>query len=96
MLTAGKLASLEDFQMQKDELLGQMDYLKEQLEQQKQEHQTVIYHLEKKAVLDNYRLVYKYAVFLSLNAKKSSVQASTINFQLYYTASSSHFIAVGF
>lgn len=57
MLAAGKLASLEDFQMQKDELMGQMESLKEQLELQKQEHQTVIYNLEKKAVLDNYRSV---------------------------------------
>lgn len=56
MVLAGKLASLEDFQMQKDELMGQMESLKEQLELQKQEHQTVIYNLEKKAVLDNYRL----------------------------------------
>lgn len=44
--------------MQKDELMGQMEFLKEQLEQQKQEHQTVIYNLEKKAVLDNYRSVW--------------------------------------
>ncbi|KAG7318396.1 hypothetical protein KOW79_018151 [Hemibagrus wyckioides] len=56
MVLAGKLASLEDFQMQKDELLDQMESLKEQLEQQKQEHQTVLYNLEKKAVLDNDRL----------------------------------------
>lgn len=55
--TAGKLASLEDFLMQKDKLMGQMESLKEQLEQQRQEHQTVIYNLEKKAVLDNYRSV---------------------------------------
>lgn len=57
LLTAGKLASLEDFQMQKDELMVQMESLKEQLEQQKQEHQTVLYNLEKKAVLDNDRSV---------------------------------------
>ncbi|KAB5528497.1 hypothetical protein PHYPO_G00140850 [Pangasianodon hypophthalmus] len=56
MVLAGKLASLEDFQMQKDEIMGQMESLKEQLEKQKQEHQSVIYNLEKKAVLDNYRL----------------------------------------
>ncbi|KAK2845630.1 hypothetical protein Q7C36_010484 [Tachysurus vachellii] len=56
MVLAGKLASLEDFQMQKDELMFQLESLKEQLVQQKQEHQTVLYNLEKKAVLDNYRL----------------------------------------
>lgn len=56
-LAVGKLASLEDFQTQKDELMFQMESLKEQLEQQKQEHQTVLYNLEKKAVLDNYRSV---------------------------------------
>lgn len=58
LLVAGKLASLEDFQMQKDEFMSQMEFLKEQLEQQKQEHQTIIYNLEKKAVLDNYRSVW--------------------------------------
>ncbi|XP_026994223.1 cilia- and flagella-associated protein 157 isoform X8 [Tachysurus fulvidraco] len=56
MVLAGKLASLEDFQVQKDELMFQLESLKEQLVQQKQEHQTVLYNLEKKAVLDNYRL----------------------------------------
>lgn len=55
MVTAGKLASLEDFQVQKDELLVQIETLKEQLEKQKHEHQSVIYNLEKKAVLDNHR-----------------------------------------
>ncbi|KAM9446226.1 cilia- and flagella-associated protein 157 [Clarias gariepinus] len=56
MVLAGKLASLEDFQVQKDELLVQIETLKEQLEKQKHEHQSVIYNLEKKAVLDNHRL----------------------------------------
>ncbi|KAG9261822.1 cilia- and flagella-associated protein 157 [Astyanax mexicanus] len=56
MALAGKLASLEEFRMQKDELMALLASLKEQLEQQKQEHQTVIYNLERKAVLDNDRL----------------------------------------
>ncbi|XP_062873900.1 cilia- and flagella-associated protein 157 isoform X2 [Trichomycterus rosablanca] len=56
MALAGKLASLEDFRMQKDELMALLASLKEQLEQQEQEHQIVIYNLEKKAVLDNDRL----------------------------------------
>lgn len=57
LLAAGKLAALKDFQTQKDELMGQMESLKGQLEQEKQEHQSIIYNLEKKAVLDNYRSV---------------------------------------
>ncbi|XP_072521372.1 cilia- and flagella-associated protein 157 [Salminus brasiliensis] len=56
MALAGKLASLEEFRVQKDELVALLASLKEQLEQQKQEHQTVIYNLERKAVLDNDRL----------------------------------------
>ncbi|XP_060763898.1 cilia- and flagella-associated protein 157 [Neoarius graeffei] len=56
MVLAGKLAALKDFQTQKDELMGQMESLKGQLEQEKQEHRSIIYNLEKKAVLDNYRL----------------------------------------
>ncbi|KAI4880879.1 hypothetical protein NFI96_031452, partial [Prochilodus magdalenae] len=56
MALAGKLASLEEFSMQKDELVTSLASLKKQLEQEKQEHQTVIYNLERKAVLDNNRL----------------------------------------
>lgn len=57
--------------------MGQMDSLKEQLEQQKQEHQTVIYNLEKKAVLDNYRLVYKYVVFFVLRFFRGTIFSSS-------------------
>ncbi|XP_036454209.1 cilia- and flagella-associated protein 157 [Colossoma macropomum] len=56
MALAGKLASLEEFRVQKDEIMALLASLKEQLEQQKQEHQTIIYNLERKAVLDNDRL----------------------------------------
>ncbi|KAJ8006072.1 hypothetical protein DPEC_G00124460 [Dallia pectoralis] len=56
MVLAGKLATLEEFQVQKNKLTAHLESLKEQLEVQRQEHQTVIYSLEKKAVLDNDRL----------------------------------------
>ncbi|KAL2079640.1 hypothetical protein ACEWY4_025384 [Coilia grayii] len=54
---AGKLASLEEFRAQKEDLMAQLDSLKEQLEIQKQEHQAIIYNLERKAVLENDRLL---------------------------------------
>ncbi|XP_023658257.1 cilia- and flagella-associated protein 157 [Paramormyrops kingsleyae] len=53
---AGKLAALEEFQLQKEELMGNLSAMKVQLEEQKEEHRNVIYNLEKKAVLDNDRL----------------------------------------
>ncbi|KAK1792302.1 hypothetical protein P4O66_012259, partial [Electrophorus voltai] len=56
MALAGKLAALEEFSVQRDELMSLLVSLKEQLAQQKQEHQTTIYNLERKAILDNDRL----------------------------------------
>lgn len=52
---AGKLASLEDFSMQREKLMTERRSLEEQLQNQKEEHQAQIYNLEKKAVLDNDR-----------------------------------------
>ncbi|XP_048045262.1 cilia- and flagella-associated protein 157 [Megalobrama amblycephala] len=56
MALAGKLASLEDFSMQREKLMAERRSLEEQLQNQKEEHQAQIYNLEKKAVLDNDRL----------------------------------------
>lgn len=57
--SAGKLAALEEFQLQKEELMGNLSAMKEQLEEQKEEHRNVIYNLEKKAVLDNDRSLFR-------------------------------------
>uniref|UniRef100_A0A671MAZ0 Cilia- and flagella-associated protein 157 n=1 Tax=Sinocyclocheilus anshuiensis TaxID=1608454 RepID=A0A671MAZ0_9TELE len=56
MALAGKLASLEEFSMQREKLMAERRCLEEQLQKQKEEHQAQIYNLEKKAVLDNDRL----------------------------------------
>ncbi|XP_066512606.1 cilia- and flagella-associated protein 157-like [Hoplias malabaricus] len=56
MALAGKLASVEEFLVQKEELMTLLTSLKEQMKRQKEEHQAIIYNLEKKAVLDNERL----------------------------------------
>ncbi|XP_036401231.1 cilia- and flagella-associated protein 157 [Megalops cyprinoides] len=56
MVLAGKLAALEEFRVQKEEFMSRFTTLEEQLEEQKQKHQIVIYNLERKAVLDNNRL----------------------------------------
>lgn len=55
-ILAGKLAALEEFRVQKEDLIAQVTSLEEELERQKQEHQAIIYNLERKAVLDNDRL----------------------------------------
>uniref|UniRef100_A0A673LJQ7 Cilia- and flagella-associated protein 157 n=1 Tax=Sinocyclocheilus rhinocerous TaxID=307959 RepID=A0A673LJQ7_9TELE len=56
MALAGKLASLEEFSMQREKLMAERRCLEEQLQKQKEEPQAQIYNLEKKAVLDNDRL----------------------------------------
>ncbi|KAK7165104.1 hypothetical protein R3I94_003467 [Phoxinus phoxinus] len=56
MTLAGKLASLEDFSMQREKLMAERRSLEQQLQNQKEEHQAQVYNLEKKAVLDNDRL----------------------------------------
>lgn len=55
LCSASKLASLEDFSMQREKLMAERRSLEEQLQNQKEEHQAQIYNLEKKAVLDNDR-----------------------------------------
>nr|XP_025038385.1 cilia- and flagella-associated protein 157 [Pelodiscus sinensis] len=56
MLLSGKLAALEEFRIQKDEIMGKFAALEEQLKKQKDDHKEYIYNLEKKAVLDKDRL----------------------------------------
>ncbi|KAM4663763.1 cilia- and flagella-associated protein 157 [Discoglossus pictus] len=56
MLLAGKLASLEEFRVQKEELMAKFAALEEKLRKQEEENKEMIYTLEKKAVLDKDRL----------------------------------------
>ncbi|XP_044848414.1 cilia- and flagella-associated protein 157 [Mauremys mutica] len=56
MLLSGKLAALEEFRIQKDELMGKFAALEEQLKKQEEDHKEYIYNLERKAVLDKDRL----------------------------------------
>nr|XP_042710128.1 cilia- and flagella-associated protein 157 isoform X2 [Chrysemys picta bellii] len=56
MLLSGKLAALEEFRIQKDELMGKFAALEEQLKKQEDDHKEYIYNLERKAVLDKDRL----------------------------------------
>ncbi|MEE6505625.1 hypothetical protein FKM82_005595 [Ascaphus truei] len=56
MLLAGKLASLEEFKVQKEELMAKFAALEESLRKQEEDQKELIYQLEKKAVLDKDRL----------------------------------------
>lgn len=56
MVLGGKLASLEEFKVQKDDLMAKFAKLESELEANKQEHKDVIYNLERKAVVDKDRL----------------------------------------
>ncbi|XP_056393723.1 cilia- and flagella-associated protein 157 [Hyla sarda] len=56
MLLAGKLASLEEFRVQKEDLMAKFAALEEKLRKQEEEHKDMMYKLEKKAVLDKDRL----------------------------------------
>lgn len=51
----GKLASLEEFKVQKEELMGKFAAMEEELKQKDEDHQKTIYDLEKKAVIDKDR-----------------------------------------
>lgn len=55
MVLGGKLASLEEFRVQKEELLAKFAKLQDQLVEQEQAHNDQIYNLEKKAVVDKDR-----------------------------------------
>ncbi|XP_054853160.1 cilia- and flagella-associated protein 157 [Eublepharis macularius] len=56
MTLSGKLASLEEFRVQKDEIMGKFADLEDQLKKQEADHKEYVYNLEKKAVLDKERL----------------------------------------
>lgn len=56
MILHGKLAALEEFKVQKEELMKKMMELGDNLKQQEKEHQDEIYKLERKQVVDKDRL----------------------------------------
>lgn len=56
MVLGGKLASLEEFKVQKEDLMAKFAKLEKDLESNKMEHKDVIYNLERKAVVDKDRL----------------------------------------
>ena len=55
MVLGGKLASLEEFKVQKEDLMAKFAKLENELETNKKEHEDVIYNLERKAVVDKDR-----------------------------------------
>jgi len=56
MVLGGKLASLEEFRVQKEDLLNKFAEMEELLKSQEVEHKEQIYQLERKAVVDKDRL----------------------------------------
>lgn len=56
MVLGGKLASLEEFRIQKEDLLNKFAEMEELLNTQEQNHKEQIYQLERKAVVDKDRL----------------------------------------
>lgn len=55
MVLGGKLASLEEFRIQKEDLMAKFAKMEEELEKQQKDHKDVIYNLERKAVVDKDR-----------------------------------------
>ena len=55
MVLGGKLASLEEFRIQKEDLLNKFAEMEELLKSQEQDHKEQIYQLERKAVVDKDR-----------------------------------------
>lgn len=56
MILGGKLASLEEFKVHREELMAKFANMEKELEQKDEDHKSAIYDLEKKAVLDKSRL----------------------------------------
>ncbi|KAJ8380353.1 hypothetical protein SKAU_G00011310 [Synaphobranchus kaupii] len=56
MVLVGKLTSLDEFRMQREELMERLSKQEEQLKKQSKEHQLVIQNLEKKNVLEKDRV----------------------------------------
>lgn len=54
-LLDGKLASLEEFKVQKEDLMEKFAQMEQQLAQKDQDHNEALYLLEKKAVIDKDR-----------------------------------------
>ena len=54
--TAGKLASLEEFRVQKEKLMAERENLEQTIVNLKEDHKEVIYQLERKQVVDKDRL----------------------------------------
>lgn len=56
MVLGGKLASLEEFKVQREDLMAKFAKLEDEFETNKEEHKEIIYNLERKAVVDKDRL----------------------------------------
>ncbi|XP_075416866.1 cilia- and flagella-associated protein 157 [Tenrec ecaudatus] len=56
IILGGKLAALEEFRLQKEELMGKFETLESQLHKQENLYKDYVYNLEKKSVLDKDRL----------------------------------------
>ncbi|KAH9496467.1 hypothetical protein Btru_010938 [Bulinus truncatus] len=56
MMLGGKLASLEEFKVQKEELMAKFAMMEAELARKEKENQDNLYNLEKKAVIDKDRL----------------------------------------
>ncbi|CAH1270947.1 CFAP157 [Branchiostoma lanceolatum] len=56
MILGGKLASLEEFKVQKEDLMAKFAQMEDNLQHQKEDHEEQMYQLERKAVVDKDRL----------------------------------------
>ncbi|XP_035683625.1 cilia- and flagella-associated protein 157-like [Branchiostoma floridae] len=56
MILGGKLASLEEFKVQKEDLMAKFAQMEDNLQHQREDHEEQMYQLERKAVVDKDRL----------------------------------------
>ena len=85
MVLGGKLASLEEFKVQKEDLMAKFAKLEKELESNKVEHEDVIYNLERKAVVDKDRFdIFHFKKYPHLPPQRNVVLSLAHHGTFYY------------
>lgn len=94
MVLGGKLASLEEFRVQKEDLLNKFAEMEDLLKTQEEQHKEQVYQLERKAVVDKDRSV-AFVFYYSLSYKIRYLRISPrVEISLFYNLDFKTFLEV--